>query len=150
MPNSDKKHRKHAKLTRPSLGHFHRNEWAIIGTPCGNIQQLAYAIIDRLSEIFNIGYVDADNANEEDFYYVFQHFNYDWTPSILAKTEYLRGIDNQRIIDYSNSFNTYEVFSHYKLTVPNSTTRGFLKSGNYRRKRALFFKSAGCHPTPGP
>ncbi|NRA49883.1 MAG: NTP transferase domain-containing protein [Phaeodactylibacter sp.] len=67
MPNSDKKHRKHAKLTRPSLGHFHRNEWAIIGTPCGNIQQLAYAIIDRLSEIFNIGYVDADHANEDDF-----------------------------------------------------------------------------------
>lgn len=74
---------------------------------------------------------DVLNANEEDFYYVFQHCNYDWTPSILAKTEYLRGIDNQRIIEYHNSFNTYEVFSHYKLTVPNNQTRGFLKSGNY-------------------
>jgi hypothetical protein len=74
---------------------------------------------------------DVLNANEEDFYYVFQHCNYDWTPSILAKTEYLRGIDNQRIIEYHNSFNTYEVFSHYKLTIPNTMTRGFLKSGNY-------------------
>ena len=42
---------------------------------------------------------DALNANEEDFYYVIQHFNYDWTPSILAKTEYLKGIDNQRIMN---------------------------------------------------
>ena len=74
---------------------------------------------------------DALNANEEDFYYVIQHFNFDWTPSVLAKTEYLRGIDNQRIMTYLNSFNTYELYSHYKLTIPNQQTRGFLKSGNY-------------------
>ncbi|WP_115461259.1 type IX secretion system plug protein [Winogradskyella aurantiaca] len=74
---------------------------------------------------------DALNAKEEDFYYIIQHCNYDWTPSILAKTEYLRGIDNQRISTYENSFNTYEIYSHYTLTIPNTLTRGFLKSGNY-------------------
>jgi len=74
---------------------------------------------------------DVLNANEDDFYYVIEHCNYDWTPSILAKTEYLRGIDNQRIINYFNSFNTYEVFSHYRLSIPNTMTRGLLKSGNY-------------------
>ncbi|WP_299096454.1 DUF5103 domain-containing protein [uncultured Winogradskyella sp.] len=74
---------------------------------------------------------DALNANEEDFYYVIEHFNFDWTPSVLAKAEYLRGLDNQRILEYYNSFNTYQVYSHYKLQVPNIQTRGLLKSGNY-------------------
>jgi Type 9 secretion system plug protein 1st domain len=74
---------------------------------------------------------DALNANEEDFYYVIEHFNYDWTPSVLAKAEYLRGLDNQRILEYYNSFNTYQVYSHYKLQVPNLQTRGLLKTGNY-------------------
>lgn len=74
---------------------------------------------------------DALNANEEDFYYVIEHFNYDWTPSVLAKAEYLKGLDNQRILTYDNSFNTYEIYSHYVLTLPNARTRGLLKSGNY-------------------
>lgn len=74
---------------------------------------------------------DALNANEEDFYYVIEHFNFDWTPSVLAKAEYLRGLDNQRILEYYNSFNTYQVYSHYKLQIPNIQTRGLLKSGNY-------------------
>ena len=74
---------------------------------------------------------DALNANEEDFYYVIEHFNFDWTPSVLAKAEYLRGLDNQRILEYYNSFNTYQVYSHYKLKIPNIQTRGLLKSGNY-------------------
>ncbi|WP_411893534.1 DUF5103 domain-containing protein [Winogradskyella sp. A2] len=74
---------------------------------------------------------DALNANEEDFYYIIEHFNYDWTPSVLAKAEYLRGLDNQRILEYYNSFNTYQVFSHYKLQIPNIQTRAILKTGNY-------------------
>ena len=74
---------------------------------------------------------DALNANEEDFYYVIEHFNYDWTPSVLAKAEYLRGLDNQRILEYYNSFNTYQVYSHYKLQIPNIQTRAILKTGNY-------------------
>ncbi len=74
---------------------------------------------------------DALNANEEDFYYIIEHFNFDWTPSILVKAEYLKGFDNQRILTYENSFNTYQIYSHYDLTIPNSRTRALLKSGNY-------------------
>ncbi|MFC0604034.1 type IX secretion system plug protein [Winogradskyella pulchriflava] len=74
---------------------------------------------------------DALNANEEDFYYVIEHYNFDWTPSVLAKAEYLRGLDNQRILTYENSFNTYQIYSHYKLQIPNIQTRALLKSGNY-------------------
>ncbi|RIA08769.1 uncharacterized protein DUF5103 [Flavobacteriaceae bacterium MAR_2010_72] len=74
---------------------------------------------------------DALNGNEDDFYYVIEHFNFDWTPSSLVKSEYLNGFDNQRIRDYQNSFNTYQIYSHYNLTIPNEQTRGLTKSGNY-------------------
>lgn len=74
---------------------------------------------------------DALTGNEPDFYYVIEHFNYDWTPSNLVKSEYLRGFDNQRIVDYKNSFNTYQIYSHYMLQIPNQQTRGLLVTGNY-------------------
>ncbi len=60
------KHQKHAKLTRPNLGNFGRNEWAIIGTPCGNIQQLAYDLIDVLKKTYKVSYVDADHKNADE------------------------------------------------------------------------------------
>ena len=77
---------------------------------------------------------DALNGDEEDFYYVIEHYDFDWTPSALIKTEYLRGMDNQRIRDYDNSFNTYQIYSHYKLKIPNEQTRGLRKTGNYMLK----------------
>lgn len=74
---------------------------------------------------------DVLNGLEEDFYYVIEHFNFDWTPNNLVKAEYLRGLDNQRILDYENSFNTYQIYSRYELKIPNIQTRAILKSGNY-------------------
>ena len=74
---------------------------------------------------------DALTGNEEDFYYVIEHFNFDWTPSNLVKSEYLKGLDNQRILTYDNSFNTFQIYSHYNLSIPNAQTRALLKSGNY-------------------
>ena len=73
---------------------------------------------------------DAINGNEEDFYYVIDHYNSDWTPSQLMKAEYMQGFDNQRIRNYENSFNTYQIYSHYRLQIPNQQTR-LKKSGNY-------------------
>ncbi|MGJ8548608.1 DUF5103 domain-containing protein [Winogradskyella wichelsiae] len=74
---------------------------------------------------------DALTGDEEDFYYVIEHYNFDWTPSNLVKAEYLSGLDNQRILTYENSFNTYQIYSHYILEIPNTQTRALLKSGNY-------------------
>lgn len=59
------KHQKHAKLTRPNYGQFGRNEWAIIGTPCGKIQQLAFALTERLSDNYKVAYVDADHKSAD-------------------------------------------------------------------------------------
>lgn len=74
---------------------------------------------------------DVLNGEEQDYYYKIEHFNYDWTPSVLMKSEYLDGFDNQRIRDYENSYNTYQIYSHYKLTIPNQFTKALRISGNY-------------------
>ncbi len=56
-------HTKHTKLTRPALGRFGRNEWAFVGTTCGNIQQLARQITAALSDRYHCAYLDADHAD---------------------------------------------------------------------------------------
>lgn len=55
------KHKKHEDIARPSLGHFGRNEWAILGTNCGEIKQLASQLTAAFSPKYKIGYVDADH-----------------------------------------------------------------------------------------
>ena len=69
-------------------------------------------------------------ANEQDYYYRIVHCDYNWMSSQLLKSQYLSGMDNQRILHYKNSFNTLQSCSNYKLTIPNENVR--LKvSGNY-------------------
>ncbi len=57
------KHKKHDDIAKPSLGNFGRNEWAILGTDCGQIKQLASQLCDAFSSIWKIGYVDADHKS---------------------------------------------------------------------------------------
>lgn len=83
----------------------------------------------KLGESMTLEFDDL-TANEQDYYYKIIHCDYDWTPSQLLKSQYLIGIDNQRIIDYENSYNTLQPYSNYRLTIPNENVR--LKvSGNY-------------------
>lgn len=60
-----KKHQKHADITKPNYGFFGRNEWSIVGTPCGNIKKLAFELTQRLSERYSVAYVDADHAGAD-------------------------------------------------------------------------------------
>jgi hypothetical protein len=69
-------------------------------------------------------------ANEANYYYTITHCDYDWKPSQLSKSEYLIGFDDQRIQDYTNSFNSLQVYSHYNLSFPSKLTQ-FRVSGNY-------------------
>lgn len=85
--------------------------------------------IFELGENFNLEFDDLF-GNEANYYYQFVHCDYDWKPSQLSRNEYLRGFDDLRILEYENSFNTLQMYSHYRLRLPNKNT-GFLVTGNY-------------------
>ena len=64
--------------------------------------------------------------------YHIEHCNADWTPTEgLFESDYLSGFNDQPIEDYENSFNTTQLYTHYRMTLPNEETR-LLVSGNYR------------------
>lgn len=84
----------------------------------------------QLGEAFDLEF-DALVTNEPDFYYIIEHYDYDWTKSQLVKLEYMNGFDNFRIVDYENSLNAFQLYSHYKLSIPNRQTRALTKTGNY-------------------
>jgi len=88
--------------------------------------------------IFNLGdsfqlQFDDLYGTEANYYYEISHCDYNWNPSQLVKSEYIQGFDNQRIQDYENSFNTLQLYSHYRLSFPNRFTQ-FRVSGNYMLK----------------
>jgi hypothetical protein len=88
--------------------------------------------IFQLGDTFELQFDDLF-GNEANYYYQIVHCDYDWKPSQLSINEYLQGFDNQRIQDYSNSYNTLQIYSHYKIQFPNRNTR-LLVSGNYMIK----------------
>ncbi|UGU15242.1 DUF5103 domain-containing protein [Sinomicrobium kalidii] len=94
----------------------------------GNNRGDQFPIVTQ-GETFTLSFDDL-RARETDYYYKIVHCNFDWTPSNLLKSQYLKGMDNQRIQDYRNSVTTLQPYSHYDLTLPNSRTR-FKLSGNY-------------------
>jgi len=107
------KHQKHAKLTRPQLGEFHRNELAILGTTCGNIRTLANKLIQELYAKYKIAFVDADHkAPEADDDSALNHG---------ASLEFTDKI-TYRSLNYKASFNAFEnrnLFNEQDLVVVN-------------------------------
>jgi len=84
----------------------------------------------KLGESFQLQFDDL-YSDEADYYYTITQYNYDWSaPTNLSKAEYLNGMDNQRIITYENSFNTLQLYSHYRQVFPNKFNQ-ITKSGNY-------------------
>ncbi len=86
----------------------------------------------RLGDGFEFQFDDLF-GNEANYYYTITHCDYNWKKSDLSLAEYLQGFDDLRIQQYTNSFNTLQLYSHYKLQFPNRNT-SFLVSGNYMLK----------------
>lgn len=56
------KHSKHAKLNKPSIGSFGRNEWAFLGAPCGVIKDL----VESISKNIPGSYIYIDETHNHD------------------------------------------------------------------------------------
>ena len=48
------------------MGQYGRNEYAILGTPCGAIQRLAKQLAERLGKQYKMVWLDADHAKADD------------------------------------------------------------------------------------
>ena len=94
-----------------------------------NDNRFSNLIIGSLNERFSISF-DVLSGFEHDLYYVIEHCDFNWKKSQLIKSEYIQGFDDVKIDNYSSSFNTYQIYTHYKVSFPNSNT-SFKKSGNY-------------------
>lgn len=85
--------------------------------------------IFQLGDAFQLQFDDLF-GNDASYFYEIIHCDYNWNPSDLQKRDYLQGFDNQRIQESTSSFNCLQVYTHYRLNLPNSNTQ--LKiSGNY-------------------
>ncbi|WP_235296994.1 NTP transferase domain-containing protein [Portibacter marinus] len=63
LQNKKDAHQKHANLAKPKLGFFAKNEWAIMGAPCGEIRKLVENLSSLTTE--NILYIDESHDHEE-------------------------------------------------------------------------------------
>lgn len=70
-------------------------------------------------------------GDERDYFYKITHHNADWTESSLARSEYMEGMDNVRILNFENSVATLQLYTHYQLSIPNQMTKRLTKTGNY-------------------
>ena len=94
-----------------------------------NDNRLSNVFVGTLNERFSLSF-DILSGIEHDLYYIIEHCDYDWKKSRLIKSEYIQGFDDVKIDNYSSSFNTYQIYTHYNVGFPNSNT-SFKKSGNY-------------------
>lgn len=63
-------------------------------------------------------------------YYVY-HCDADWQVSDgIFESDWLAGTNGQPVEDYEKSFNTTQIYTHYRVTLPNKDM-GMLLSGNY-------------------
>lgn len=65
-----------------------------------------------------------------DFYYTVEHCTAEWQPSGIPQIQYLKGFPGERITEYQSSFNTFQGYTNYRLTIPDFSVQPLI-SGNY-------------------
>lgn len=84
------------------------------------------------SEVENTLEISFDEMSHDvkQFSYTILHCNYDWTPSTISSYEYVEGFTSVDIVDYAQSINTQQSYTHYTFVFPNNDMQ-LTASGNY-------------------
>jgi hypothetical protein len=93
------------------------------------LQENNFSAIVPLGTVLELSFDDLDNDGK-DYKYKIEHMTHDWRKSRLLSSQFIDGFDENTIIDVTNSFNTFQSYTHYSLKIPNINTV-ITKSGNY-------------------
>ncbi|WP_299124582.1 DUF5103 domain-containing protein [uncultured Tenacibaculum sp.] len=88
-----------------------------------------FSAIVPLGSVLTLSFDDLD-ADSKEYQYKIQHMTHDWKPSNITTNQYIDGFDQIEIVNFSNSFNTLQPYTHYSVDLPNQNTI-ITKSGNY-------------------
>ena len=92
-------------------------------------QENIFSSIVPLGTVLELSFDDLD-ADSKDYQYKVEHMTHDWESSRLSSSQYIDGFDQNTILDVTNSFNTFQNYTHYSVQIPNVNTV-ITKSGNY-------------------
>lgn len=93
------------------------------------LQENNFTAIVPLGTVLELSFDDLEN-DSKDYQYRIEHMTHDWRKSRLLSSQYIDGFDENTIINVTNSFNTFQSYTHYAVRIPNVNTV-ITKSGNY-------------------
>jgi hypothetical protein len=88
-----------------------------------------YSSIVPLGTLLELSFDDLD-ADSKNYNYRIEHMTHDWQKSRLLSSQYIDGFDENSILSVTNSFNTFQNYTHYAVKIPNVNSV-ITKSGNY-------------------
>ena len=98
---------------------FHKESW-----------NLSYPLVSLAGSEKLVLNFDLIGEAQETFWYKIIHCNRDWQESGLFINDFMDGFPENEIEDIKSSFNTTQLYTHYRLTIPNEKVSLKL-SGNY-------------------
>lgn len=94
-----------------------------------SLQENNFSAIVPLGTALVLSFDDL-GADSKEYQYKIEHMTHDWQKSRLLSSQYINGFDQNYINNVTNSFNTFQSYSHYEVKIPNVNTV-ITKSGNY-------------------
>ena len=88
-----------------------------------------FTTIIPLGKTLQLTFDDLD-ADQKEYFYKIEHMDSEWKPSNIPTNIYIIGFNQNTILTYENSFNTFQDYTNYRVQFPNSNTK-ITKSGNY-------------------